>query len=157
MAFDYFCREELKVSNARPKEDDFSAWRMLSLIQYQLSQLCALMICGRGRIDRLLIIKNGAKFEFSGSLPTAELIDALYRMPGADELEMQLECSTASADPETAGIMDELDDMAENGNASWDDIRFECLTDECGNRHIYRYGIWDNAFYHGEIFPEPES
>ena len=51
-------REELKVSNARPKEDDFSAWRMLSLIQYQLSQLCALMICGRGRIDRLLITKD---------------------------------------------------------------------------------------------------
>ena len=157
MAFDYFCREELKVSNARPREDDFSAWRMLSLLQYQLSQLCALMICGRGRIDRLLIMKDGSKFEFSGSLPTTELIEALCRMTGANELELQLECSTASADPETAGIMDELDDMAENENASWDDIRFECFTDQCGNRHKYRYGIWDGTFYHGEILPEHAS
>ncbi len=151
MAFDFYCREELRVTDARPKEYDFSAWRMLSLMQYQLSQLCSLMICGRGRIDRLLIVKDGTEFGFSGSLPTAELIEALVHMTDAEELEMQLECRTASVDVETAGLMDELDDMADSGNASWDDIRFECLTEFGGDRKLYRYGIWDGAFLHGEV------
>ena len=155
MAFDFYCREELRVTNARPRDDDFSAWRMLSLVQYQLAQLCALMICGRGRIDRLHIIKDGAVFDFSGTLPSAELIKAAAGMTGADKLELHLECSTASVDIETAGIMDELDDMAENGNALWDDIYFECFTDQCGNRRTYRYGMRDGAFYHGEIPPDP--
>ena len=151
MAFDYFCREELRVTDARPTEFDFSAWRMLSLMQHQLSQLCALMICGRAKIDRLLIIKDGARFEFSGALPTEDLIGVLSRMDCAEELKMQLECSTASVDVETAGLFDELDDMADSGNVLWDRIRFECLTCFGGKRRLYRYGIWDGKLLHGEV------
>ena len=157
MAFDFYCREYLKVRDARLKDHDFSAWRMVSLMQYQLRGLCALMLSGDARISRLIIIKDGVPFEFSGSLPTRELEKAISGMAPADELEMRLECAAASGDADTAGIMDELEDMAGYEDVSWEDIRFECFTEQCGNRHEYRYGIWDGNFFHGEILPEPAS
>ena len=154
MNHEFYCRESLFTGDVRPKEFDFAALRMVSIIQYQLSQLCALMLCGRGRIESLVLIQDGERFEFSGSLPTTGFAEAVSKMTYAAELEMHLTCTTSAGDAETSAIMDELDDMADVEKEAWHDIRFECFVSDAGYPEagrLYRYGVWDGELLHGEV------
>jgi hypothetical protein len=145
--------EQLRVRGVRPKkEGDFAAIRTMQIVQFQLSMLCASMMCGNGRIDRLVIRLDGEQITFSGKLPTTELTAAIAKMTDAEEAEMEADFTTGWDYADASALTEELDDMALGEEVPWERIRFEIrATDEDGNKRICRYGMFDGKVYCGSV------
>ena len=145
--------EQLKVSGVQPKKaGDFAAIRTVQIVQFQLSMLCASMMCGYGGIDRLVMRLDREQITFSGRLPTTELAAAIAKMTDAEEVALEADFTTGWDYADTSALTEELDDMVLGEEVPWERIRFDFrVTDEEGTEKTCRYGVFEGKVYSGAV------